>query len=138
MKVEKKYQLICLIIIIGIFLSCNQHKRITTLATMDYSYSGCFASGRNIITLVNDNETVYGTMIYGRNKKIKVKLNREQLDTFYLFVNQLRNTAEGGGCTTSESYRIKIGNEFIKKNIANCSQVISFNTLSKCLFKNKS
>ena len=43
-----------------------------------------------------------------------------QLDTFYLFVKELKELKGTGNCTTTESYKVVMGNETIKRGDNSC------------------
>lgn len=59
-------------------------------------------------------------LITSGKQKQTVKLNKLQIDSFYLFVKELKKIKERTGCTTVSVYVVKIDNATIKKTDGGC------------------
>lgn len=114
-----------------IISSCKNSN--TTIAKVDYAFSGCFASGSSILVLYKLNDSTMARLVEENSTVQKVKLNSLQLDTFNLFVQELRVLKETSFCTTTNHYKVSIGNEVIDKIDVGCSWD-GFGRIKKCLF----
>ncbi|MFT3911421.1 MAG: hypothetical protein QM737_18505 [Ferruginibacter sp.] len=120
-----------LIIFVISFLSCKNKNE--SVATIYHDYSGCFASGADTITLIKENENLFATIRSADMQFRRVKLNHQQIDTFNLFISELKKLKIESGCTTVETYRVYYQNELIKIRDGGCDWR-GFSMLQNCLF----
>jgi hypothetical protein len=117
---------------VSIILSCS-HSDI--VATVNYRFQGCFGGGKSQITLYKvDTDTVARLESDGEISR-RVRLSSQQVDTFNLFITELKTLNEYGGCTTVSYYTVFANNETFKKTDGSCDWN-GFDKIKECLFGN--
>ena len=116
----------------GVFSCTDKPKQI---AKVDYDFSGCFAGGKSTLTIIKADTNVMAEL-EGYDKTIlKAKLTTTQLDTFKMFVRDLKSLREENGCTTVSHYTVFYQKEVIRKTDGGCDWN-GFDKLKDCLFRN--
>src|SRR5574343_371278 len=100
---NSKFYLLLLVIYL-IISSCNSSKNEIAIATINYDYSGCFASEKSELVIFKVDTMTMARLEIDGQLTVKAKLNRLQLDTFFLFVNELKQLDQKGFCTTVSHY----------------------------------
>ena len=115
--------------------SCKNNQSDKTIATINYNFQGCFGGGKSRIVIYKHEQDTMASLQEDSAMIIKAKLSRDQLDSFRIFLNELRTLDENGFCTTISHYEVSMGNETIRKTNNGCSWD-GFSMLSGCLFRN--
>lgn len=115
-----------------LLFSCTDKPK--QIATVSYDLAGCFGAEKNTLTIFRS-ETGLMAKLEGNDKSIlRAKLTTMQLDTFELFVRDLKSLPEDIGCTTVSHYTVSYLNEVIRKTDGGCHWN-GFNKLKDCLFR---
>ena len=116
----------------GVFSCTDKPKQI---AKVNYDFLGCFGGGKSTLTIFMT-DTSLMAKLEGYDKTIlKAKLTTMQLDTFKMFVRDLKSLREEMGCTTVSHYTVSYQNEVIRKTDGGCDWN-GFDKLKDCLFRN--
>lgn len=111
-------------------LSCRDGN---SIATIDYNISGCFASGKGHLSIFKENnDTVAEIQMPGKFYQ-KVKINHSQLDSFAVFVEDLKTHNEDDRCTTIESFKVKFASQSFNRINGDCYWN-RFEEIKRCLF----
>ena len=130
-----KYLLLVIIVSITIS-SCNSDKTKETIATINYDYSGCFSSGKSKLVNYKSDTTIMASLESGHQLPVNAKLNIQQMDTFNLFIQEIKNLHNEGFCTTVSHYSVNLKTESFNRTDNSC-QWNGFEKLTECLFKNR-
>jgi hypothetical protein len=122
--------LLCLFFL---FACENKKTKVESIAIIDYSYEGCFASGKSKIIIYKKDNEVFAETDNEDKSKLKAKLTNLQMDTFKIFIANLKNKNLGYGCTTKENYSVQYNNEVIEKVDSGCNWD-GYSDLKNCLF----
>jgi hypothetical protein len=111
-------------------LSCSDAN---SIATIDYNISGCFASGKGLLSIYKqNNDTVAEIQMPGEFYQ-KVKIDRSQLDSFAIFVKDLKAHSEDDRCTTVENFKVQFASQSFNRINGDCSWN-RFEEIKRCLF----
>jgi len=126
-----KFFLIALLVV-GVF-SCSNRSQL--VAKINYDFQGCFGGGKSSL-LIYDSDTAIIAKLEEPGKAIlKAKLSQAQIDTFQIFIRELKKLREESGCTTTSNYTVIYHNEVIRKTDGGCDWN-GFDKLKDCLFRN--
>ena len=110
-------QFVFLIFLFFSFSSCKvDNEAEQSIATVNYSYTGCFASGKSKLIIYKKKDEVFAEMDEN-GEKLKAKLSNLQLDTFKTFFLNLKELPVKIGCTTEENYTVTYNKETIEKKM---------------------
>lgn len=123
---------ILIVFLIAILLSCKPTDT-TIIATVDYSFSGCFGDGKGKLVIHRKNDITTAELNTPDQKKFTTQLTEPQMEVFKLFVHELKTTDFSSGCTTQDDYIVRYENEVIKKTDGSCKWE-GFSKLKKQLF----
>ena len=107
----------------------------TIVATVDYSVSGCFSSGKGKLVISRKNDITTAELTTTEQQKFTAVLTEQQMEAFRKFVRQLKTAEFSYGCTTQYEYIVHFENEVIKKTDGSCKWE-GFFKLRKQLFGN--
>lgn len=103
-------------------------------AKINYTYHGCFGGGKKQILIKSNKDSYFAILKNEDGKVYNARLNKYQMDTFDIFINDLRKLKDAAGlCTTSQQYEVKYGIETIVRAEGDC-QWWGFKELEKCFF----
>ena len=105
----------------------------TIIATVDYSFSGCFSSGKGKLVLFKNGDITTAELTTTDQQKFTTLLTQPQIEVFKRFVQELKITDFSYGCTTQYEYVVHFENEVIKKTDGSCNWD-GFSKLRKQLF----
>ena len=126
-------QFVFFIFFIFSFSACKVDKEAEqSIAIVNYSFSGCFASGKSKLVIYKKKDELFAEM-EENGEKLKAKLSNLQLDTFKTFFLSLKKLDDKSLCTTVEIYKVNYNNETIIRKNAGCDWN-GFTQLTKCLF----
>jgi hypothetical protein len=120
-------------IICMLLQACSTIAPPIQIATIDYNYSGCFGGGESKLVLFKQNEKIMARLEERGKANLLARVSPLQMDTFNLFIKQLKTLDLSGLCTTQESYIVNTDNEEIKKTDGTCEWE-GFSRITKCLF----
>ena len=110
-----KYSII--ILCIAALCSCKSEEEIIKI---NYSYQGCFGSGREELTVYQIGSITKATLkVPGR--VLFSNITQYQLDSIYLFIKKIKDMEEEGYCTTKGSYSVSANEEVFYKKTESCS-----------------
>ena len=112
-------------------ISCDNFD---SIATINYSSQGCFAAGQSKLILYKSGNLIFAKLESDDKPTLRTELNSSQVDTFNLFIKQLKTLEEGGFCTTQSFYDVVLINETIRKTDGGC-QWHGFSKLKACFFR---
>ena len=116
----------------GVF-SCTDKPN--QIAKVNYDFSGCFGGGKSTLTIFKTDTNLMAKLEEYDTTILKAKLTTMQLDTFKMFVRDLKSLREENGCTTVSHYTVFYQNEVIRKTDGGCDWN-GFDKLKDCLFRN--
>jgi hypothetical protein len=106
------------------------------IAKVNCDFTGCFGGGEISLTIFK-NDTNLIARLEGYDKTIlNAKISIKQLDTFKMFVLDLKNLNEKNLCTTVSHYTVYYQREVIRKTDSGGWE--GFEKLINCLFKSPS
>lgn len=105
----------------------------TIIATVDYSFSGCFSGGKGKLVISSKNDIITAELNTPDQEKITAVLTEPQMKAFRKFVRELKTSEFSYGCTTQYEYIVHFENEVIKKTDGSCKWE-GFSKLKKQLF----
>jgi hypothetical protein len=135
MKFSAAVKLLPIVLLLFGLASCLD--RPSQIAKVNYDFSGCFGGGEGSLTIFN-NGTNFTAKLEGYEKNIlNTNISIKQLDTFKMFVIELKNLSKKKViCTTVSHYTVYYQNEVIKKTNDACWE--GFEKLIDCLFRSPS
>ncbi len=96
------------------------YEKINTIATIQYSYEGCFGADQKKMIVFKKRGKVMANLNYtfeGKIKFLSAVLSKAQQDSLYVFINRLDSSTNNGmWSTTVEKYNVKYKGKRIKKN----------------------
>ena len=98
----------------------TRHIQAITIATVDYDYSGCFSSGKSKLVIYKIGNSTLARLENDGKLAVRVELFPWQIDSFRMFINNLREFKEGGYCTTVSHYSANLENEQINRTDRSC------------------
>lgn len=126
----KQLLLILLFVCLHNISSANQAELI---GSVECKFQGCFGGGQSKITLYRKAGNVVAYYIDKKDNLSSATLTPEQVKSFYQFIKELKEKKFLFGCTTTESYSVRIKNEIIDKTDGSCDWH-GFDKLTKKLF----
>lgn len=102
------------------------------IATIDYESLGCFGGETYNLSIVKSEEET-NAILKSENDEQTTVLDESKINSYNTFINELRTFEFGIGCTTEDSYSVKLGDEKIEKTDGGCSWN-GFTKLKKSLF----
>ena len=120
------------LLIFGAF-SCS--KRSELIAKINYDFQGCFGGDNSSLLIYESDTTTIAKLEKEGNVILKAKLSSAQIDTFEIFIRDLKNLSEESGCTNVSKYTVIYHNETIQKTDGSCDWN-GFDKLKDCLFRN--
>ena len=98
--------------------SCQEKK--ATIAHIDYSFSGCFASGNAKMVITKQGESIFARCEESGQPSRMAKLNPLQMESFDIFMKELNAIKPGGLCTTQANYLVYYKNKKIEITDGTC------------------
>ena len=112
------FQGFLILIVSGGLISCNNFD---SIATINYSSQGCFGGEKSKLILYKSDNLVFAKFESDKEATHNTELNSFQVDTFNLFIKELKTLQEGGNCTTQSYYDVVLTNETIRKIDGSCT-----------------
>lgn len=134
----------CLFIILSFYcLSCdNERERGSSsktldkpeiVASIDYSYQGCFGGGKSRLEIVEQKGERVAQVIENNQIVATAKFNSSRSKVFEEFITELKRKKFGFGCTTTAYYSVANGTDKFEKEDGSCDWD-GFENLRKSLF----
>jgi hypothetical protein len=131
MKFSATLRLLLIVLLLLGLSSCLDMP--SQIAKVNYDFSGCFGGGEGSLTIFK-NDTNFVAKLEGYEKNIlNAKISIKQLDTFKMFVIDLKNLDNKNFCTTISHYTVYYQSEVIRKTDGGCWE--GFEKLIDCLFR---
>lgn len=120
------------LVVFTILSSCSNLNK-GEIAKVDHSFSGCFGSEKNKLTLYEKSGSTFAKLETNGKVVRDAKLSNRQIEAFNKFVEELSKLKEIDGCTTVEEYILYIGTGTIRRTDGGCSWD-GFSTLERDIF----
>jgi hypothetical protein len=113
MKIKVTFCKACHFILLILLTSCNSQNEI---AKIKYSYSGCFASGKNELLIYEKDGVTKAKLDNG----IGVILSPSKIDSLNVFIQALRDHDEKEYCTTVVTFKVATKDDDFEKTFGDC------------------
>jgi len=110
-----------------------EYKAENEFAIVEYSFRGCFGGGNYQLLLYEKRGINYAGVKKNHKIILEARINEAQIDSFYVFVDELKTLDYRGFCTTQYSFGVKYDDETFYTTHDNCSWE-GFSRLKKTLF----
>jgi hypothetical protein len=97
------------------FYLSKYHK--DAIATVQLNKGGCFGHASYKFSLLHGKSSIIARLDSGDRMVMETPISKSQLDSFDVFIKDLRKLKESGGCTNYQIYTVHYNNRIIKKRI---------------------
>lgn len=101
------------------FYLSKYHKE--PIATIELDKGGCFGHSSYRLSILHKENSVVARLDSGDNIIAQALISTSQLDSFRVFIQELKEMKDGGGCTNYEIYKVYYKNTILKKENWSCS-----------------
>jgi len=128
-----------LLLILSLYcLSCGKASKKSdkakVVATIDYSYQGCFGGGEYSLKVLDQNGGRIALLSENKKFVSSVKFDNSRSRAYEQFLKELKDKKFDFGCTTTDYYKVTIGSERFEKIDGGC-EWNGFENLRRSLFK---
>jgi hypothetical protein len=111
----------------------SKHEK-DSFATVNFVSSGCFNYVSYRLTLTHERGSIIASLDSSGRFLTRTSISRKQLETFYVFVEQLEHIKNKGSCLTTDYYKLNLNEDIIERTDWSCNW-LGFRNLIRCFFK---